>query len=646
MRVGIVSGSVVLACVLANGLVRAESAREGAKEAATRNVGKKIGNLSFKDAAGQAVSLYDFKDKKAIVVVFLSFECPVSNSYSQPLADMAQEYAKHGIAFLGLTTNLDETPEQVAKQARDFRVPFPVLRDDKLVAARTLQADTTPEVFVLDGSYYLRYRGRIDNAYSERLKKHPQVTQHNLRQVIGEMLSGRPISEPVTVAIGCPVPREEKTVAKTGEITFYRDVLPILQNQCQSCHRPGEVGPFSLMTYRQAANWADDIKTYTQRRLMPPWKPTEGQPFHNERRLSEKEIATLAAWADAYTPEGDPKDAPSPRTFPAGWQLGTPDLVLNVPEEFQLGATGRDLFRCFVMPTGLAEDTYVAAVEVRPSNPRIVHHTLLFVDAKGQGRKLEQKQQEKKAGEDAHPSETPQDRGPGYTVAMGVGFVPQGGLSGWAPGNLPRYLPEGSGYFLPKNSDVVMQIHFHRNGRVEKDRTQVGLYFAKKKVERVYQGGVLAGGSGGILGRYFTIPAGAERYNLKGDTWATQDFNLYSVMPHMHMVGKEIKVTLTPPEGAEQTLVFIKEWDYNWQETYFLKEPIKIKAGTRFHVEAFYDNSSKNPNNPFSPPRRVTFGEQTFNEMCFVFLGGTSDRLGRGLPLSGSAPKKDKSAAD
>lgn len=613
-----------------------------AKAPSTANVGKQIVNIAFKDEAGKTAHLHDLRGKKAIVLVFLSFECPVSNSYAQPLADMASEFSKHGVQFIGLTTNEEETAADVAKRAREFALQFPVYRDDKLAAADALKAEITPEVFVLDGELVLRYRGRIDDGYSERLKKHPRVTKENLRQVIGEILSGRPVSVAATQAIGCPIPRSKSPPAKAGDVTYYRDVLPILQNHCQQCHRPGEVGPFALMNYRQAVNWAADIKDYTQKKLMPPWKVTDGPAFHNERRLSQKEIDTLAAWADGGAAEGNKNDAPPPRSFPVGWQLGTPDLVLTIGDEFLLGPTGRDLFRCFVMPTNLSEDVYVSAVEVRPSNPRVVHHALLFIDAKGLARKLEQAERDKKPVVDAdHPEGSKYDRGPGYTVSMGVGFVPQGGLSGWAPGQMPRYLPEGSGFLLPKNADVVMQIHFHRDGRAEKERSQVGLYFAKKKVDRPYQGSVIAGGLGtGPLGRFFVIPAGDERFHLQGDMHATADFTLHSIMPHMHMLGKEVNVTMTPPDGPAKTLVAIKEWDYNWQETYMFKEPISIKAGTRLHVDAFYDNSAKNPNNPFSPPRRVTFGEQTFNEMCFVFLGGTSESRLRRLPLSPAAPKK------
>ncbi len=645
----------LVCCVLAGFLAAlgASAALAEDKGPSKAKLGAKIPNLTFRDVQGKSTNLFDLKDKKAIVIVFLSFECPVSNSYCALLADMTKEYGKHGVSFLGLTVSEDDTRAQVAKHAKDFSLNFPVYKDEKLAAAGALQADFTPEAFVLDGNYVLRYRGRIDDSYSERLKKHTQTKTHNLKQVLGEMLSGRPVAEPATQAIGCAIQRDPSRppllkggqggVVQDGAVTYYRDVLPILQNDCQTCHRPGEVAPFSLMTYKQAVNWADDIKSYTQNRTMPPWKPSKGVPFHNERRMSNKDIATLAAWVDGGAAAGNPKDAPPARKFPEGWQLGRPDVILTPSGDYTLGPDGRDVFRCFVLPTNLPEDCYVSAVEIRPENKRIVHHVLLAIDTAGQGRKLEKKAREKEAAVsaqdvDSHPDKKSLDRGAGYPTQMGFGFIPQGaGLTGWAPGAVPRHLPEGSGMYLPKNADVVMQVHYHRDGRAERDRTQVGLYLSKKKVDKPFYGGVVAG-------RFVWIPAGNERYQVQGDAWARDDFTMFFVMPHMHMIGKQIGLTMTPPDGPTQTLIDISAWDYNWQETYMLKEPIHVKAGTKFHVDAVYDNSAKNPLNPFSPPKMITFGEQTTNEMCFVFLGGTTAQpiLGRrGLPVLPFPPNKE-----
>jgi thiol-disulfide isomerase/thioredoxin len=575
---------------------------------------KSIDNVSLKDAAGKTVGLLDFKDRKAVVVVFLSFDCPVSNSYAPTLAELARTYGEKGVAFVGVNSSDDLDAAAIAKQATDFKLPFPVYKDIQHAAADAFKAEVVPAAFVLDHNFVLRYRGRIDNGYAARLKKNAQTTRHDLQTALDELLAGKAVSVPATRVVGCAIPRDAAK-STTTQVTYYRDVLPILQNNCQQCHRPGEVGPFSLMTYKQAVSWAADVKDYTQSRKMPPWKPVEGPAFHNERKLSDKDLATLAAWADGGTPAGDPQDAPPPKKFVDGWYLGKPDLVLTVPEEMTVGPSGSDLFRVFVLPTDLDEDKHVTALEVRPGNKRIVHHTLNYIDRTGQARALEKKEQERVKKDDE------QDHGPGYSVAMGVGFLPQGTLGGWAPGQLGRHLPKGTYHLLPKGADVVVQVHYHRDGRLEKDRLQIGLYFAKGKVDKMLKNAV-------IPGRFVSIPAGDAHHVVRGEIQALQDCTLYSVMPHMHMVGREIKVTLTPPDGSKQTLIAIKDWDYNWQETYFLKEPMAIKAGTKFEVEAVYDNTDKNPNNPFHPPRRIWFGEQTDNEMCFVFLGATSDKAG------------------
>ena len=574
-------------------------------------INTRIANFTLQDLNGKPVSLHDLKPPKAVVVVFLSFDCPVSNSYAQPLAELQRTYAAKGITFLGVAVAEDKAA--LAKQVKEFAIPFAVLRDPTFAAVDALKASTTPEVFVLDHNFVMRYRGRIDNGYYARLKKNPSVSRHDLREALDDLLAGKAVRQPVTPAVGCPLVRD-KAVKKSGKVTYFRDVLPILQNHCQQCHRPGEVGPFALMTYKQAVNWADDIRDHTKSRKMPPWKPTAGLAFHNERKLSAKEIDTLAAWVAEGTPQGKPKDAPPPRTFVSGWQLGKPDLVLETGE-MTVGASGRDLFRCFVLPSNLPEDRYVTAIEVRPGNPRVVHHTLNFIDVSGRGRELQQGAQKNK---DAKA----QDQGPGYSSKMGIGFRAQGGLAGWAPGQMARVLPDGYGYRLPKGADVIAQVHYHRTGRVEKDNTKIGLYFAKKPVARQFQSMV-------IPGRFLFIPAGNARHKVEGMIEVMQDCDLHTVMPHMHMLGKEIKVTLVPPKGPEQVLIELKDWDYNWQETYTLKKALPIKAGTRLKVEAVYDNSAGNPQNPYNPPRMVFFGEQTQNEMCFVFLGATSEQQGR-----------------
>lgn len=584
--------------------------------------GQTIAAVTFHAPAGKPQTLHALAGSKATVVVFLSFDCPVSNSYAPLLAGLHQAYAGRGVAFLGVCAG-EEGAAQVTKLARDFGLPFPVFKDEAEAACHAFRAEATPEAFVLDHRLVLRYRGRLDDAYSARLKKNPRVTREDLRLALDEVLAGRPVTTPVTAPVGCPTPGATAGRRPTGRVTFYRDVLPVLQRHCQVCHRPGQVGPFPLLTYRQAARWADDLKEYTRSRKMPPWKPVDGPGFRDERGLTEREIDTLAAWADGGAPEGDLNDAPAPRRFPGDWQLGPPDLVLTMPADFRLGARGEDLYRCFVLPTDLPEDRFITAVEVRPGNARVVHHAILLYDTSGQARRFEEQERQRPK------ADTEADHGPGYNAWMGIGFMPRNVLTepspfvgGWAPGQVPYQVPAGTGLPLPRGADVVLQLHYHRNGRVETDRTRVGLYFAKGPVARQMQGFAVPAG-------FLYIPAGADRYRVRGRLRVEQDCVLHAVMPHMHLLGREITVRMRPPDGPAQVLVAIKDWDYGWQETYFFRRPIPVAAGTRFDVEAVYDNSAANPNNPHRPPRLVLPGLRTNDEMCLAFLGATADRPGR-----------------
>jgi peroxiredoxin len=575
-------------------------------------IGEKIADIRLTQLDGKPLALHALKDRKAIVVVFLTFDCPVATSYLAELTKLAGAYPE--VAFLGVCPGAEDR-DQLARQAREFQVGFPVVHDPHLHGADAFRAGTTPEAFVLDRQFLLRYRGRIGDTWGARLKKNRAVTRQDLRQALDEVLAGKAVSQPVTAAVGCPIVRAEERKVNT-KVTYSKDVLPILQKHCQACHRPGESGPFSLLTYAQAVRWADSIKEYTQDRRMPPWKPTSGVALSGERKLSDPEIATLAAWADGGTPQGDPRDAPPPVKFAEGWTRGEPDLILTPKEDFTLGATGSDHYRVFVFPLDLPEDKFVAAYEVRPGNRAAVHHTVHFIDLKGRARKLEQRHQERPRRPDER------DFGPGYPSRMGPGFFPpDGDLGGWAPGISPPALPDGVAYYLPKGSDFIAHVHYHRTGKVEKDKTQIGLYFAKNAVNQPIQH--LA-----IGGLFLAVPPGEANYPVKGSLWIAQDCTLHTVTPHMHLIGKKIKITMTPPGGPTTTLVGIDDWDFNWQEIYRLKEPLKVKADTRFDVEGVFDNSAKNPNNPFSPPRRITLGESTNNEMCFGFLGLTIDEPG------------------
>ena len=506
---------------------------------------------------------------------------------------------------------------------------MPVLLDSKKEFAAGLKAEATPEVFLLDAEGMVRYRGRIDDTWSARLKRNPVVRTHDLQDAIAAVLAGKPVAKAVTTPVGCQILLEPVAAPKTGTVTFYKDVQAILNNNCVVCHRAGEIGPFPLTTFKQARRWASDIKQYTGTKQMPPWMAAGGVPMRGERKMTEREIATLAAWVDSDMPEGDPKDAPKPPEFPEGWRYGKPDMIITPSEEFRVAASGDDLFRVFVIPTGLTENKWVVGYDVKPGNPRIVHHTLHYFDTTGQARGLE-KAQLAKDQEETAKGKALADRGPGYTATMGVGFVARGGtrespvfggLGGWAPGVGPQFLPPGMGWRLPKGADFLIHTHYHRNGLPGTDRTQVGLYFAKGPVNQPWQTIVVNG-----MKPNEKIPAGVANHRAHGQFYLYNDAVLHNVLPHMHVLGKSVKVTMTPPKGKPVVLVDIPAWDYKWQEIYWFKEPITAKAGTKIEIEAVFDNSADNPYNPASPPIDVYVGDRTNDEMLFGFLGVTSTK--------------------
>lgn len=391
--------------------------------------------------------------------------------------------------------------------------------------------------------------------------------------------------------------------AMSAEVTFNKHIAPILWSNCATCHRPGEVGPFSLLSYQDAAKRAEFLVDVTSSRQMPPWKAAPGYgSFHDARVLDQSQIELIAKWAESGAAEGDPADLPPAPTFAEGWQLGKPDIVLEMPKPFTVPAAGRDIYRCFVLPIPIDENKTVGAVEFRPGNRKVVHHAIFYLDSRGAARGRD--------GEDGEP---------GYTSFGGPGIVPTGGLGGWAPGMIPRFLPENTGKFLRKGSDLVLQLHYHPSGKEETDQSTVGIYFTKKPAEKLVIGVALRS-------RRLNIPAGEKRHEVSAESAPLPcDAQGITVFPHMHMLGREMKVWAQAPDGAETPLIWIKDWDFNWQGAYFYDQPVKLVQGTVIKLQATYDNSAENPRNPNQPPQDVHWGEQTTDEMCLCSVSVVTD---------------------
>lgn len=385
--------------------------------------------------------------------------------------------------------------------------------------------------------------------------------------------------------------------AQTRTVTFHEDVMPVLQKRCQSCHRPGEAAPFSMLTYKDARPWAASMKRAVASRHMPPWHadPTVGH-FGNDRRLTEAEIDTIARWADGGAPEGDPKKAPVALTFLDGWNIGQPDKVFEMPEPFEVPAQGKIDYQWVVLPTGLEKDTWIEGVEVRPGDRSVVHHVIAFYRKPGS-----------KWLVDAKPG-IPTPKGSGDSEAG----MSDGAIGGYVPGLPADKLPPGRAVLLPAGSDIVLQVHYNATGKATTDRTKVGIVFARKDVvERSFQIG-LANGS-------FVIPPGAADYPVHAEITLDSDVRVIGFTPHMHLRGKSFEYRAMLPDGSREVLLRVPKYDFNWQLTYDLAEERVFPKGTKFEATATFDNSSGNKFNP-DPAASVRFGDQTWDEMMVGFI--------------------------
>lgn len=378
--------------------------------------------------------------------------------------------------------------------------------------------------------------------------------------------------------------------------TWTRDIAPVVYRECASCHRPGGVAPFSLLTYADASKRAALIAKVTASRYMPPWLPSAPH-FQNERRLSAAEIASIGRWAAAGAPEGNPADAPPPPKFLDGWQLGKPDLESEMLQEFQIPAEGPDLYQCFAVPSGSARDRWVRALDIRPGNPKSVHHVLLFQDTTGTARK--------------------RDTGSGYPCFGTPGFLPARGLGGWTPGAIPYQAPKGIPTLLHARADLVLQVHYHPTGKPETDRTQVGLYFTDEPPKRRSMDIPL--GSNRI-----DIPAGEREYRVTDHFTTPVDVDILAITPHAHYICKEINGFVILPNGSKRTLIYIPSWNFDWQQQYTFATPLRLPAGTRIELLYVYDNSAANTRNPFHPPRRIVWGPASTDEMAGLHLAVTA----------------------
>ena len=419
-------------------------------------------------------------------------------------------------------------------------------------------------------------------------------------------------------------------------LTFNKDVAPIFYKSCAECHRPGEAAPFSVLNYKDVRPWARSIKEKVVSRQMPPWHadPTVGH-WANDPRLSQAQVDTISAWVDGGAIEGNPKDLPPPPQFVEGWGIGTPDVIIQMPEEYSVEASGPDEYQYFDTPTNFKEDKYVQMAEARPGNRKVVHHIIAFVVPPGQPSLNMIPKEQRSAALEGSLKNTPFYRD-GFLIRMkkdqpvyndgsevpanlkGFNAVDDF-LTAYAPGSDYGEWKPGTAKKIPAGATIRFQVHYSKiAGSVQKDRSMIGLIFAKQPPEKLMR-------TRAVANVFFEIPPNADRHRVTAAWKPSLDINLYSLMPHMHYRGVAMEYKVFYPDGRSEVLLNVPAYSFNWQMAYRPQAPIHIPAGSKIQVTGYFDNSTKNKFNP-DPNQAVRQGEPTYDEMMMGFMDYTAEK--------------------
>jgi len=566
---------------------------------ATGQIGNAVASFSASAIDSTTFHSADHKEQ-VLVIAFLGVECPLANLYAPSLAELAKRYRGKSVGFIAVNSNAQDTLEQTRSQAKANGFTFPVLKDAGNVVADLFGAERTPEVFVLDGQRTVRYRGMLDDQYGYR-ERRSRPTKAYVADAVDSLLKSGTVAMAETQVQGCHIGRVTKA-SETAKTSYYRDVLPILQNRCQQCHRKGEIGPFALSDYEVVRNWGPTIRDAVAERRMPPW-PADRKigKFSNDISLSDQEIKSLTQWVDEGCPQGDVAEGPPVKQFVDGWNIGKPDRTFSMPETFHVPATGVIEYKNFIASTVFTKDTWVQGVECRFGNRSVVHHMLVLLD---------------------YPKDPSRSQD-----GLINGFFAAG-----APGSTYFTFPKGYAKKIPKGARLRFQMHYTPNGSPGEDLSKFGIVLAKGNSFREVQ--TFALGKPDIL-----IPAGDADHM----EWASQpvpsDITLTTLMPHLHVRGKSFAFFLERPNGEREPLLSLPRWDFNWQYQYELSEPLTVPRGCKLVVEAHWDNSANNPNNIF-PLVDARFGEQTFDEMFIGYINAIPSKSVADAGRSGRARKR------
>ena len=538
--------------------------------------------IETRSVSGDSVIVSGDSVKKLSVVCFLGTECPMARSYAARLSQLAAEFESRGVQFIGIDSNRQDSIADIREYSDSLSVTFPVVCDKNNVIADNYGAVRTPEVFVVDSELQLRYQGRVDDQYAPGIVR-TAATRQDLRVAIEELLAGQRVTLAKTTALGCIIgkiapPPDYKVVE--NDVTYSQHVARVLQTHCGECHRHGEIGPFAMNDYGEVAGWSETIMETIENGRMPPWHADpEFGDFANARHMPESDKQVIRDWILGGLKEGDSSFLPRPVKYVEGWQLDRePDQVFEMRDRpFVVPRGGTVEYQYFVVDPGFTEDKWITGAQVVPGARAVVHHAIVFV------------------------------RPPDGSEFRGVGW-----LSAYVPGQRMIPLPSGRAQRIPAGSKFVFQMHYTPNGVETKDVTSIGLQFGRAEdvTHEIYT--LIA------LNQEFEIPPNAESHVVKARVRELRpDAELLAVTPHMHFRGKSFR--LFAGEDDSQTLLSVPGYDFNWQHTYFLTEPIPSANLNGLRFEAAFDNSKRNPFNP-DPSQWVTWGDQTWEEMAVAFL--------------------------
>ena len=541
-------------------------------------LGDSLSEFSLYDTKRRLRSWEDYSEAKAVAFVFTSTECPLVNLYLPTLKSLHADFFPKGVQLIAVNADPGDSFNRVGGHAWENELPFPVLKDFEQDFARRLGATRTPQVFLFNGQQALVYTGRIDDQYTVT---HRRVSpkSHDLRNALEQVLSDQPIAKASTAATGCIIQYSENPFHGKN-LVYNNDIANIVSAKCLECHQKGRVGQISFASYRQVKRFSKTIREVVREQRMPPWyaDPHYGE-FLNSRSISEEDRDRLVAWIDEGCQQGEPaaKSATlaEPKKASFEWSIGTPDLVVSMPVEESVPASGVVDYKYYTVDPGFKEDVWIQAAEARPGNAEVVHHVIAYIISPG-------KEVFDRDGETAI-------------------------LVGWAPGDMPAQYPEGIARRIPAGSKLRFELHYTPNGQATVDRSSVGIRFAVTPPAREIHTNIM-------WQRELRIPAG-KSWHEESSTYEFRDAaRILSLMPHMHLRGVAAKYLLELPNGKKEMLLSVPAYDFNWQSVYRFKEPISVPKGALLTVTGVWDNSPDNPSNP-NADRVVPWGEQTFDEM-------------------------------